>query len=153
MSLSFYLFLSASLFLFLSPVLFGRLSPLAASQGHPNPHGPEPGNICPRDICVLIESPISSLIERTIGRFSLSPFPLFSVPLWFARAQIVSFSQARSASRLYHAALSRDPRTFSRQIVSVANKNSLKHCSANDTNAYEWLIRSLIANTFAIVKR
>lgn len=59
-----------------SPVLFGRLPPLAASQGHPNPHGPEPGNICPRDICVLIESPISSLIERTIGRSSsLSPFP------------------------------------------------------------------------------
>lgn len=75
MSLSFYLFLSVSL------VLFGRLSPLAASQGHPNPHGPEPGNICPRDICVLIESPISSLIERTIGRFSLSPSPLFPVPL------------------------------------------------------------------------
>lgn len=74
MSLSFYLF-SVSL------VLFGRLSPLAASQGHPNPYGPEPGNICPRDICVLIESPISSLIERTIGRFSLSPSPLFSVPL------------------------------------------------------------------------
>jgi len=75
MSLSFCLFLSVSL------VLFGRLSPLAASQGHPNLHGPEPGNICPRDICVLIESPISSLIERTIGRFSLFLFPLFSVPL------------------------------------------------------------------------
>lgn len=75
MSLSFHLFFSISL------VLFGRLSPLAASQGHPNPYGPEPGNICPRDICVLIESPISSLIERTIGRFSLSPSPLFSVPL------------------------------------------------------------------------
>lgn len=38
------------------------------SRGAPSLHGPEPGNICPRDICVLIESPISSLIERTIGR-------------------------------------------------------------------------------------
>lgn len=72
MSFSFYLFFSVSL------VLFGRLSPLAVSQGHPNPYGPEPGNICPRDICVLIESPISSLIERTIGRFFLRPrFSLF----------------------------------------------------------------------------
>lgn len=78
--------LSPSLFFSLLPclslVLFGKLSPLAVSQRHPNPHGREPGNICPRDICVLIESPISSLIERTIGRsFSLSQSSLLSIPL------------------------------------------------------------------------
>lgn len=42
--------------------------PTPSHRGAPSLHGPEPGNICPRDICVLIESPISSLIERTIGR-------------------------------------------------------------------------------------
>lgn len=42
--------------------------PTPFHRGAPSLHGPEPGNICPRDICVLIESPISSLIERTIGR-------------------------------------------------------------------------------------
>lgn len=74
--------LSFSLFPPVSLVLFGKLSPLAVSQRHPNPHGREPGNICPRDICVLIESPISSLIERTIGRsFSLSQSSLLSIPL------------------------------------------------------------------------
>lgn len=74
MSLSFYLLLCLSSFV-------RQAIPTRGIPGHPNPYGPEPGNICPRDICVLIESPISSLIERTIGRFSLSPSPLFSVPL------------------------------------------------------------------------
>lgn len=122
---SFHLFFSVSL------VLFSRLSPLAASQGHPNPYGPEPGNICPWDICVLIESPISSLIERTIGRFSLSPFPLFSVPLWFA---LKSFR-----SRKLNRQLGTQCDSFARcgisswRIVSVKNKNSVKHCSGSDT--------------------
>jgi len=90
--------LHVCLFLSVPPFLFGRPSPPASSQGHPNPHGPEPGNICPRDICVLIESPISSLIERTIGRsFSLSLSLFRSVSPSFAHGLLRS--QARSVTR------------------------------------------------------
>ena len=50
-------FLSFFLFLFLSPTLTQHRFPARTT---PFTLGLEPGNICPRDICALIESPISS---------------------------------------------------------------------------------------------